>query len=170
MGLRRVRVTTVEVALSALLAAPLGAAVMFRVSPGEALHLSWAGLWSAVDMVGWVVIGQIVIAVGVVGLALQRSAARVAGCPRGDTPGWLEPAVESALIFGLLGTITGMMRGFIGIAPDELQPGPLVHGLGTALRSSAVGFAIAGVGLWLKRDPAPQGPPSGELSLETRAG
>ena len=35
-------------------------------------------------------------------------------------------------------------------APEELEPGPLVHGLGTALRSSLVGFSIALVGVWVR--------------------
>ncbi len=46
-----------------------------------------------------------------------------------------------------------MVRGFAGVSPDELEPGPLVHALGTALRSSFVGFAIALVGVWLRGTP-----------------
>ena len=41
-----------------------------------------------------------------------------------------------------------MVSGFVGLSPEELEPGPLVHSLGTALRSSFVGFLIALVGVW----------------------
>ena len=70
--------------------------------------------------------------------------------PLAAPPGWLDPAVESALLLGLLGTISGMVQGFVGLTPEELEPGPLVHSLGAALRSSFVGFAIALVGVWAK--------------------
>jgi biopolymer transport protein ExbB/TolQ len=72
----------------------------------------------------------------------------VAGTAAVGAPGWLDPAVESALLLGLLGTIHGMVSGFIGVSPEQLQPGPLVHSLGAALRSSLVGFGIALVGVW----------------------
>ena len=64
--------------------------------------------------------------------------------------------MESALLLGLLGTVSGMVSGFVGLTPDEIEPGPLVHALGVALRSSLVGFLIALVGVWVKaRGDAP---------------
>ena len=65
----------------------------------------------------------------------------------------LRSLISAAPLLGLLGTIHGMVSGFIGLSPDELQPGPLVHSLGTALRSSFVGFLIALVGVWTKTRP-----------------
>ena len=47
-----------------------------------------------------------------------------------------------------------MVNGFGGLEPGNLQPGPLVHALGTALRSSFVGFGIALVGSFTPRIPA----------------
>ena len=61
--------------------------------------------------------------------------------------------MESALLLGMLGTISGMVSGFAGLSPDELEPGPLVYSLGVALRSSFVGFLIALVGVWTKDRP-----------------
>jgi len=49
-------------------------------------------------------------------------------------------------------------RSKFGLSPDELQPGPLVHSLGTALRSSFVGFLIALVGVWVKAQPGERAP------------
>ena len=46
-----------------------------------------------------------------------------------------------------------MVRGFVGVNPEALEPAPLVHALGAALRSTFVGFAIALVGVWLRRPP-----------------
>jgi biopolymer transport protein ExbB/TolQ len=53
----------------------------------------------------------------------------------------------------MLGTLSGMVRGFVGLSPDAIEAGPLVHALGVALRSSFVGFGIALVGVWLKERP-----------------
>ena len=78
---------------------------------------------------------------------------RAAGLATQLAPAWLDPAVESALLLGMLGTISGMVTGFAGLSPEELEPGPLIHGLGTALRSSFVGFLIALVGVWIKVRP-----------------
>ena len=50
----------------------------------------------------------------------------------------------------MLGTIHGMVSGFVGLSPDDLEAGPLIHSLGTALRSSFVGFGIALVGVWTR--------------------
>ncbi len=109
-----------------------------------------AALVGAVDSIGWVFVPQLVLAVAVLSLALQQLASRAAGLALSPTPGWLEPAIESALLLGMLGTISGMVSGFAGLSPDELQPGPLVYSLGRALRSSFVGFAIALVGVWTR--------------------
>ncbi len=92
--------------------------------------------------------------VAVLSLALQQLASRAAGLAATPTPGWLEPAVESALLLGMLGTISGMVSGFSGLSPEELEPGPLVYSLGRALRSSFVGFAIALVGVWTRARPS----------------
>lgn len=111
------------------------------------------GLMLAIDAVGWVLVPQIVLAAAILSLALQQIAARLAGAARLPAPAWIDPAVESALLLGLLGTVSGMVRGFVGVEPEALEPGPLVHALGTALRSTFVGFAIALVGIWLRHRP-----------------
>ena len=149
-----VRVSFVGIALGGLLAAPLVAAAGSGLSAVELARLGAAGLVAAVGAVGWVLVPQILLAVAVVSLALQKLACRTAGLAAQPTPGWLEPAVESALLLGMLGTISGMVSGFVGLSPDELEPGPLVYSLGTALRSSFVGFLIALVGVWTKAQPA----------------
>ncbi len=111
------------------------------------------GLILAIDAVGWVLVPQIVLAAAILSLALQQIGARLAGVARLPAPAWLDPAVESAMLLGLLGTVSGMVRGFVGVEPEALEPGPLVHALGTALRSTFVGFAIALVGIWLRHRP-----------------
>lgn len=111
------------------------------------------GLNLAIDAVGWVLVPQIVLAAAILSLALQQIAARLAGAARLPAPAWIDPAVESALLLGLLGTVSGMVRGFVGVEPEALEPGPLVHALGTALRSTFVGFSIALVGIWLRHRP-----------------
>jgi hypothetical protein len=144
----------VGVGLAGLLAMPLAAMPAAGLEVGEVLRSAAAGLAAAVDAVGWVFLPQLVLAVAILSLALQQLATRAAGLERAPTPAWLDPAVESALLLGLLGTIAGMVRGFVGISPEELEPGPLVHALGSALRSSFVGFAIALVGVWTKARPS----------------
>ncbi len=161
-----VRASFVGVGLGALLAAPLVAAATAGVSMGDLVAAAAAGFLAALDAVGWVLVPQLVLAVAVVGLALQQVACRAAGLPARPTPGWIDPAVESALLLGLLGTISGMVSGFIGLSPDEIQPGPLVHALGTALRSSLIGFGIALVGVWTKARPGGVGPALGEGQVE----
>ena len=148
------RVSLVGVGLAALVAAPIAVLAAAGVGIGELLGSAAGGLVAAVAAVGWVFVPQFALAVAVLSLALQQLATRAAGMEPPPTPVWLDPAVESALLLGMLGTISGMVRGFVGIAPDELEPGPLVHGLGTALRSSFVGFAIALVGVWTKARPS----------------
>lgn len=122
------------------------------------------GLAAAIDAVGWVLVPQVVLAVAVFGVALQHGASRLAGVEQAPPPRWIDPAVESALLLGMLGTLSGMVNGFVGLSPDTLEPGPLVHALGTALRSSFVGFAIALVGVWVRALP-PTSP--GTLAAET---
>ncbi len=103
---------------------------------------------------------QAALGIAVLGAALQRVASRAAGASA-PAPAWIDPAIESALLLGLLGTISGMVNGFVGLGPDELQPGPLIHSLGTALRSSFVGFAIALVGVWIRAGDGPEATPGG---------
>jgi len=144
------RVSLVGAGLGAIVAAPLFAAATSGMSAAELLHAGAAGFALAVDAVGWVLVPQIALAIAILSLALQQLASRLAGMAVPETPPWLDPAVESALLLGLLGTISGMVSGFVGLSPEELQPGPLVYSLGTALRSSFVGFLIALVGVWTK--------------------
>lgn len=162
------RGTLVAAGLGALAATPVVTLAFLGFAPTDLVGASVRGLRAEVASVGWVLVPQLVLAVGILGLALQQAVRRAAGLPRLAPPGWLSPAVESALLLGLLGTISGMVAGFVGISPDALEPGPLVHGLGAALRSTFVGFAIALVGVWLKQD-APdafgEGPPTPQPSL-----
>jgi len=148
------RACLVGLGLGALVAAPIAVLAAAGVGFGELLGSALGGLAEAVDAVGWVFVPQFVLAVAVLSLALQQLATRAAGMELPPAPAWLDPAVESALLLGMLGTISGMVRGFVGVSPDELEPGPLVHALGTALRSSFVGFAIALVGVWTKARPS----------------
>lgn len=145
-------------AVCAALAAVIGFPVLLLAGAAagvEALALQVAdGFVAAVDTVGWVFVPQFALAAAILSLALQRLAARAAGDVLEPPPTWLDPAVESALLLGLLGTISGMVRGFVGISPEELEPGPLVHALGAALRSTFVGFAIALVGVWVRARPS----------------
>ena len=148
------RVGLVGAGLALLFATPFVAALALGLGPVAALSLTGAGLAAAHAAVGWVLIPQLVLAVGVIALLAERLAARAAGLAESATPRWLEPAVESALLLGMLGTISGMVRGFAGISPEDMEPGPLLHALGTALRSSFLGFGIALVGVWI-RDAGP---------------
>ena len=148
------RASAVGAALAALLGLPV--LLLAGAAAGvEALALQVAdGFVAAVDAVGWVFVPQFALAAAILSLALQRLAVRAAGEALEPPPAWLDPAVESALLLGLLGTISGMVRGFVGISPEELEPGPLVHALGAALRSTFVGFAIALVGGWVRARPS----------------
>ena len=149
------RASFVGFGLAAALALPLLWLTGIGATAGAAALMERvvAGFVGTVDAVGWVFVPQFLLAVAIFSLALQRLSARLAGAPLDPPPTWLDPAVESALLLGLLGTISGMVRGFVGISPEELEPGPLVHSLGAALRSSFVGFAIALVGVWAKAGP-----------------
>jgi len=150
-----IRLVVAGTFLGLLSALPFVFALRFGVSPAEAAALGLGGLGAAVDSVGWVLVPQLVLAIGVLALALERVLFFAVGVEVRETPRWLDPAVESALLLGMLGTIHGMVQGFVGLSPAELEPGPLVHSLGTALRSSFVGFAIALVGVWLRADEQP---------------
>lgn len=152
------RVSLVGACLAVLVAAPFFAAVESGLAADALLREGLDGLTAAIDSVGWVLVPQILLAVAILSLALQQLTGRLAGVAVPETPRWLDPAVESALLLGLLGTISGMVSGFVGLSPDELQPGPLVHSLGTALRSSFVGFLIALVGVWVKAQPGVPAP------------
>ncbi len=143
----------VGVGLALLLVAPGTVALVLGVEPSAALTLLWIGLADARAAVGWVLIPQLLLAVGVLGLLMERLACRFAGVGAHATPRWLDPAIESALLLGMLGTISGMVRGFAGIAPEQVEAGPLLHALGTALRSSFLGFGIALVGVWTRDGP-----------------
>ena len=146
-GMRRSFVGTVLVVAAAV---PVVVAARLGLGPGAAAALGIGGLGAAVDSVGWVLVPQLVLALAIMGLGLERLAGVAAGMPARPDPSWLSPAIESALLLGMLGTISGMVRGFAGLSPEELEPGPLVHALGTALRSSFVGFAIALIGVWVR--------------------
>jgi len=164
------RVSLVGLVLAALAVVPLAAIAASGLQPGELVAAGLGGLSAAVGAVGWVLVPQIALAIAILSVALQQIAGRLAGLRVGPAPHWLDPAVESALLLGLLGTIHGMVRGFVGLSPEELQPGPLVHSLGTALRSSFVGFLIALVGVWAKARPAETEPvptDAGAVASET---
>jgi len=163
------RVSLVGVALVALVALPFAAVAAADLGAAELLAAGWSGLSAAVGAVGWVLVPQIALAIAILSIALQQLAGRLAGLRVGPAPHWLDPAVESALLLGLLGTIHGMVRGFTGLSPEELQPGPLVHSLGIALRSSLVGFGIALVGVWAKARPAEPEREAAETVLATSA-
>lgn len=154
------RASAAGLVLAVLLAVPPVAATQLGLTPETAALAAWLGFAHAVDAVGWVLVPQLALAIGVFGLALRRSVFGLGGLPSSPTPGWLDPAVESALLLGMLGTLSGMVRGFVGLSPDEIEPGPLVHALGLALRSSFVGFGIALVGVWLKERGPVEGAPA----------
>lgn len=143
------RTSVAGVLLGGAIAPPLILALAGGDGPGWLDRVVSGGV-TAVDQVGWVLLPQIVLAVGVLGLALERATVSAAGLAPHPAPAWLDPAVESALLLGMLGTLSGMVSGFAGLSPDALEPGPLVHSLGTALRSSFVGFGIALVGVWVR--------------------
>jgi hypothetical protein len=149
------RASAVCVALVALAAAPLAAALAAGAGVGEIGRAAAAGVSAAIDAVGFVVVPQALLGAAVAAVALERLAARAAALRLAEAPGWLDPAIESCLLLGMLGTISGMVQAFVGIEPGSLEPGPLVHFLGTALRSSYVGFCIALVGVWAKARGAP---------------
>jgi hypothetical protein len=153
--LGRSRIAAVGLLLAALLVAPVVLAAGTGLGPAALPAAAGAGLLAAIDTVGWVLVPQILLAVAVLGLALEQLATRASGLPLAPPPRWLPPAVESALLLGLLGTISGMVTGFVGLSPDALEPGPLIQALGRALRSSFVGFAIALVGVWTQTPAAP---------------
>ncbi len=148
-----VRAGLVGVLLAGLTAVPL--LWLARLEGGAALSASaaLAGFAAAIDAVGWVLLPQMLLAIAVFGVALHHVAARLAGAAAFGPPAWIDPAVESALLLGMLGTLSGMVNGFAGLSPDEMDPGPLVHALGTALRSSFIGFGIALVGVWVRALP-----------------
>ncbi len=139
-------------ALTVLLAMPIAGLVGQGLTPGEMLVAAAVGWAQARGAVGWVLLPQLVLAIGVVGLLLHKIVSGMAGWGGFASPRWLEPAVESALLLGMLGTISGLVRGFAGMAPEDIEPGPLLHALGTALRSSFLGFGIALIGVWIRDD------------------
>ena len=136
--------------LGVLLGLPT-AALLLGLDPLAAPFRLASGFAEALDQVGWVLLPQIALAVGVVGLALERILRAAGGLDAARSPAWLEPAIESALLLGMLGTLSGMVSGFAGLRADELAPAPLLHALGRALRSSLVGFSIALVGVWARQ-------------------
>lgn len=116
-----------------------------------------AGFSEAMNAVGWVIVPQLLLACAVGGLAMESILAWLGDWRARSEPPWLDAALESALLLGMLGTLVGMVRGFAGLTPAEIEPGPLLHGLGTALRSSVVGFGIVLVGVWV-RSALPEAP------------
>lgn len=149
-----VRASFVALALLGLASLPVLALATSSVDALQLLGAAAGGFLAALDAVGWVFVPQLALAVAVLSLALQQLAALAAGHEPPPEPGWLDPAVESALLLGLLGTVSGMVQGFAGISPEDIEPGPLVHSLGRALRSTFVGFSIALVGVWAKAKPS----------------
>ena len=149
-----VRASFVGFALLGLASLPLLALATSGVDAARLVGAAAGGFLAALDAAGWVFVPQFVLAAAVLSLALQQLAARAAGHAPPAEPGWLDPAVESALLLGLLGTVSGMVQGFAGISPEDIEPGSLVHALGTALRSTFVGFSIALVGVWTKAKPS----------------
>jgi hypothetical protein len=149
------RASAVGLALAALAGAPLalalGAAEGARALALDAL----AGARAAVAAVGVVLVPQALFAVAIAGLWLERVAARAAGLAAPEAP-WLDPAIESCLLLGMLGTMSGMLQAFAGAELASLDAGFLVHCLGTALRSSYVGFGIALAGVWAKARCGPE--------------
>ncbi len=143
----------VATGLALAVVAPLATAWLAGLGLFDLLRSGAAGFLAAVDSVGWVLVPQVALAIAVVGFAIHLLSCRAAGIAPPDTPSWLDPAVESALLLGMLGTISGMVSGFVGLSPDELEPGPLLHALGQALRSTLVGFSIALVGVWARARP-----------------
>ncbi len=162
------RASAVGAVLALLLLTPLATCLALGFGPGEAVRAVAAGFVAAHHSVGWVLAPQLILAIGVLALLLERLAQRAAGVPERDTPRWLEPAVESALLLGMLGTISGMVRGFAGISPEDMEPGPLLHALGTALRSSFLGFGIALVGVWIRDTDAVPAAVGAALPAEAR--
>jgi hypothetical protein len=124
----------------------------------RALAHAAAGVRAAIDAVGFVVVPQALFGVAIAALCIERLATRAAALTAPPAPGWLDPAIESCLLLGMLGTISGMVQAFAGPQGASLDPGFLVHYLGTALRSSYVGFSIALFGVWLKQRPEAIGP------------
>lgn len=147
------RASAASLLLLGLAVVPIFLMSTVDVNDESLLYSVVEGLMLAIDAVGWVLLPQIVLAAAILSLALQQIGAWLAGVARLPAPAWIDPAVESALLLGLLGTVSGMVRGFVGVEPEALEPGPLVHALGTALRSTFVGFAIALVGIWLRHRP-----------------
>jgi hypothetical protein len=145
------RTSSLVLGLGVLLAVPV-AALLLDLDPQAALLRLASGLAAALDQVGWVLLPELVLAVGVVGLAIERVLRSAGGLAGAGSPAWLEPAIESALLLGMLGTLSGMVSGFAGLRADELAPAPLLHALGRALRSSLVGFSIALVGVWARHE------------------
>jgi len=148
--MRFVRSLAVGVFLTAALLMPGVVGMGGGLSPGEVLAMASSGLGHSVERVGWVLLPQLGLAVCVGALFVERLALRGAGRQLSPAPGWLDAAIESALLLGMLGTISGMVTGFVEMAPGELEAGALIHSLGTALRSSSVGFGIALVGVWTR--------------------
>jgi len=147
------RASAASLLLLGLAVVPIFLMSSVAVNDDSLLYSVVEGLILAIDAVGWVLVPRIVLAAAILSLALQQIAARLAGAARLPAPAWIDPAVESALLLGLLGTVRGMVRGFVGVEPGALEPGPLVHALGTGLRSTFVGFSIALVGIWLRPRP-----------------
>lgn len=90
MGLRGTVVTTW---LGVLGAAPLVALLLSGAAPGELLAALANGLAAEVESVGLVLVPQLVLAVGIVGQALQQGVRLAAGCracgrPAGSRRPW----------------------------------------------------------------------------------
>ncbi len=156
MSLAKARVALTGALLLGAVAIPLVLWLPWQDGLARPFVAALDGFRVALASVGWVLLPQLALAIGVGGAALQSITHRLAGLRAPGAPRWIDPAVESALLLGMVGTLSGMVDGFVGLSPEELEPGPLVHGLGTALRSSLVGFSIALVGVWVRaQEPDP---------------
>lgn len=60
----------------------------------------------------------------------------------------LETGVAAAPLFGLLGTVTGMMNSFKSIGGDLGSPSAITGGIAEALIATAFGIGIAVLGMW----------------------
>ena len=94
MAVHAIRTSLAGVALGALIAVPAAVLVAASAGAGGLVPAVVAGLVAAIDRVGWVLAPQILLAVAVVGVALQRSTCRIAGFPAPPTVAWLDPAVD----------------------------------------------------------------------------
>jgi hypothetical protein len=118
--LHPLRVGLVGISLAALAGLPLFWLASLGPGLAQGTRAAVSGFAVALDSVGWVLVPQAALGVAVLGAALQRVASRAAGAPV-PAPSWIDPAIESALLLGLLGTISGMVNGFVGLGSSRAR-------------------------------------------------